>query len=241
MSLLTNIVENLVVDKTRDTDLYKLLYDNNSRSWKTGHDILAQSWASFHKWDYLEGPRYSELDTLIPDERDIEMAEKTRTYYRDRIMMRMLNSKPLSPFQRDLYAVLNGAQWTLGHRGMAYKLPFFYTEDQERALVQQEFANAPIVQNTDYVPPGLPTVRLLTPVRRILSVVKQNESMAYWWRDQNSVPILWTVKLMNPLRSLINHWHSACPHLRVEASYHMRPHPNKFCYWTVHNPKVTNV
>lgn len=220
----------MVVDLDWDSALKK----SEEQPWETGHDVLAQSWCSYHKLDQLNsGPTYTPLDDLIPSDHDRDMADRTRRYYSDRIMLRMLKGHKISKFQSDLYHVLTTGQWLRSHRGMAHKLPFFYVEDHSRAELMAE--NQVEITREHMANGGDLVQRQLSPLRKILSLRRGQDTMQYWWRDQNDHLVLWPVLRENPLGGIVAAWHQSGQVLRIQARYRATTcHRSEQMYWVVY-------
>lgn len=186
--------------------------------WESQYDILAQSWASYHLCEPTQAPSYATLDSLVPSERDRKMAEKTRKHYLDRIMMDMLSNREPSEFKKELYRVLSSNCWQNQHRGMAYKLPYFYQEDMCQTRIKDMFSQKPFLS----LPSGK-FVYTIEPLEQTLVVRKSKNQMKYWWRNQNHEAVLWTVPLDNCLRNMLQNWFESGRRLRIHSTFHSGP------------------
>jgi len=203
-------------------------------------DHLALSWASYHVWLKDPGKRYVDWRDLEASAHDVEMAQVTRRYYRDQLMMRVLKTdRELTPFARDLYDICNGGALRECHRGMLYRLPYFYVEDITLLDIYQQYQQAFPAQ--DATAPFTST-RTLQPDRVVFRSRRNNECMQYWFRDQESGrPVMWPVKYDNPLRSIVEHLHSLNQPLTINASWftrYQRIQQHMLQHWQLANPKL---
>lgn len=176
------------------------------------HDPLVLSWGRYHREQQNQSP----IDPrhLLPTPQDIQQAQCCGQYYRDKIMLIMLQGRRLTDFQIDLYAMLTkGARRK--HEGMLYRLPYFYTEDQQRAQLQYQF-RAPDPAQMAELTNGAQQLEL-TPVQIIDLYRRRAQLRQYWWRDQRGWAVKWTVDMKNPLFSLVRGLWTIGRPIRVEA------------------------
>lgn len=164
-------------------------------------DPLALSWAQYHRAQ--QSLPYLDLAGQTPTPEDQRMADLCRRHYQDRILMRMLRGRELTPFQADLYQMLcTGARRK--HEGMLHVLPYFYVEDQQRHALLDQFENpgypGPEIQAQWDREENLLT---LTPVQRIECRRSRASSVEYWFRHQEGWAVKWGVAANNPLLSII--------------------------------------
>lgn len=179
-----------------EAELARLELDEQVEQFR--EDALSLSWASYRYW-IETGHRWREIRDCEATERDHEMAALTRSYFRNKIMMRMIKDQPLSNFQKDLYDMLCGPV-RRKHMGMLYRLPYFYAEDHEKLRLCDQY---PPVTDEQYQSKRGVQSLTLTPVTAILCSRKRDEVTQYWFRDQDQVPVCWSVSSTNALGSLI--------------------------------------
>lgn len=165
------------------------------------HDPLVLSWNRYHREQ--QGLSSLDLQHLLPNQQDHDMAAACSRYYQDKIMLYMLRGRTLTPFQTELYQLLTqGARRK--HEGMLYRLPYFYVEDQQREKLQEQFA-ASLFRPIDTAEPVL---RELKPVSLITCYRKSGHTREYWWKDDHAQPVCWPVASQNSLASLVHGlWH----------------------------------
>ena len=201
--------------------------------WQTQDDPLAMSCASHDHWRQT-GQRWQEVSPILPHHR--EQARVISTHYRDKIMMQMLGSRPLSEFKRDLYHVLTGGQLLHRHRGMIWKLPYFYAEDQAKSQLTQMFRDHEVPWNF-YA--DLPTLDL-TPVVMIMVSRRGNENQEFWFRDQQGSPVLWRVDVRNPLISLVRGLWQRPGSLRLRGAWRLSSVRSGCRHVIVHMPELVH-
>jgi hypothetical protein len=194
-------------------------------------DPLALSWASY--WITKKNPqrRWTPLEELTASTHDIEMAEVTRKYYRDKIMMKNLRGTPMTQFQQDLYDICNNGVVTHGHLGMLYRLPYFYEEDTTKQLL---YANHQPVQGKTG---GMAERRTktLTPLSTIVRSRARNETIQFWFQDEGNALVLWSVLHNNPLRPLVESLVEKGT-ITVSAFFHLKNDhydPSGFQFWHI--------
>ena len=183
--------------------------------------------------DAVKAGRWQEAE--IQSLHRVQAADMCR-YYRDKIMMQMLGSRPLSEFKRDLYHVLTGGQLLHRHRGMIWKLPYFYAEDQAKSQLTQMFRDHEVPWNF-YA--DLPTLDL-TPVVMIMVSRRTNENQEFWFRDQQGSPVLWRVDVRNPLISLVRGLWQRPGALRLHGAWRLSSVRSGCRHVIVHMPELVH-
>jgi hypothetical protein len=202
-------------------------------------DPLALSWAAYRVWEKFPARRWADWRDLEAHDHDREIATETRRYYRNKLAMRALkSSQELSEFGRDLYDICNGGIMRECHRGMLYRLPYFYVEDIRRAELIEHTQSQPTLE----VPPYLRESHTLTLRRynRIFHSRKRQEIMEYWFHDGNTGnAVLWSVEYNNLLRSLVEHIWQTQEYIRLKATY-LFGHDiqNDWHFWKVTQPEL---
>lgn len=234
------LIKNLVTPNQTDL-LADIFGDTASKSSKPAdeqlmlmsHDPIALSWASYHLTVENPNQKYTELQSLTPSEQDIEMAEKTKKYYADRIAFQLLKGRPLSAFQTELYSLILGTEpMKKKHLGMVYRLPYFYTEDMARANMEQMFPVTPTVKNTTL---HIEQTRRLVPAVSILKARRSSEIKEFWFRDEKDHPVLLDVPTNNPLYHLVESLykkHNEDNPLCLMGFWNIRSHGD-FMFWKV--------
>ncbi len=191
-------------------------------------DPLALAWTAYHVWEKFPNRRWAEWRDLEACKHDKEMADETRRYYRNKLALRALkgNSEP-TQFSRDLYDICNGGIMRECHKGMLYRLPYFYVEDIRRAELIEHTQSQPTLDIPLFLQ-GKSTQQL-KPHRRIFHSRRSRETMEYWYHDvKTGYAVLWSVAYDNPLRSLVDH------HFRTEET------TNIYAYWKLGHDRVNN-
>lgn len=204
-------------------------------------DPLALSWAAYHVWTKFPNRRWVSWNDIEANDHDREMATETRRYYRNRLTMRALKrtGEP-SQFSRDLYDICNGGIMREFHRGMLYRLPYFYVEDTGRASLIEHTLHQP---SLDDCPPAFlrePRTRELLRHSRIFRSRRSRETMEYWFHDEHTGDaVLWSVAYENPLRSMVEHVWRTQTRLRLHGLW-LFGHDiiNDFHFWTVTQPEI---
>jgi hypothetical protein len=203
--------------------------DHDRQPWNPPHDPIAMSWAAYRTNISGEGG-------LITDE-DRANARATREHFRNKIMLKMLRSQPLSEFQRDLYGILTGAPIQHRHRGMIYRLPHFYVEDRDRALLWEEIQSVPYNAGIDVVGKKLPMT--LRPLRRIQCSRRRYEMTEYWFRDTASqTPVQWSVESKNSLHSMVKSLWDRGRDIPILAYYYIRQRRDQHRFITLNQPEL---
>ena len=146
--------------------------------------------------------RWVDLKDVQAWPHDREIAEVTRSYYRDQIMMSTLRGQTTSTFRKELYGMVNGEPILSSQMGMLLKLPYFYVEDTTRDGVFSQLKTWQGKQPRPLIPDRVQ--KTLRPHSKILCSRRGGETYQYWWADEDDRAVLWTVSASNPVRSLID-------------------------------------
>jgi len=168
-------------------------------------DPIACACASYRIW--LENPahRWSDLNSVVVWQDDIEQAQALRTYYRQRLVMSALKKRDgrISEFRRKLGAlVTDQLEITNDELGLLYRLPYFYAEDLNIDYVAENTANcnaiSPMPMDSE------PMVMTFRPLRKIFRSRRSAETNQYWWTTKaGGIPFALSVRVDNPLISMI--------------------------------------
>ena len=197
--------------------------------WITTEDPLAQAWYNYecamNPGQYFNGISFEHRTS----------AQKTKEYYSDKLMIRMLAGNQLTPFQKDLYSWLCGNEPLMEkHRGMIYKLPYFYVEDHDRVDLAKKFKNSNVSAFARYS--VIKERTCLYPVQRIFSSRKNNEIMEFWFKTYYDAPILWAVNIKNPLYDMVQSlWDYKKP-IEIKAIFARKD--RDFQYLLIHKPEL---
>lgn len=197
-------------------------------------DPLALSWAAYHVWENFPQRRWVDWADIEARDHDITMAEHTRRYYRDKIALRALsNNNALTAFQKDLYDICNGGILRECHRGMLYRLPYFYAEDVARQELRDLFKNRPAFDQRPVWSKHAEKVTMqLAPVMKIFKSRKNSEIMEYWFQETScDHPVMWAIKYDNPLRSMVDNLFDESKFMRVSAYKHNTSRSQEFNHW----------
>lgn len=188
------------------------------------HDPVACACASYRAWTHNPGSRWHDLDTIVPEQQDIEKAEQLKRYYRERLVMESLTQVgdiKRSEFRRKLALLsVNELPITSREIGLLHRLPYFYQEDLDLDAVVAE-TNCQISQTF----PGALTVKnyCVIPSRRMLKSRSAGEYYHYWFKDTTyNHPHSLVIKSDNPLRSLIDGIF-LLPELRLNGHLFVKP------------------
>lgn len=205
-------------------------------------DPLALSWAAYHVWTKFPNRRWVDWSDIEAHDHDREMADATRKYYRNKLAVRALksNTEP-SQFSRDLYDICNGGIMRECHRGMIYRLPYFYVEDIQRITLIEQTLIQPTLN--DATPSILREghTKQLRKHSRIFHSRRGREVMEYWFHDETSGhPVQWSVAYDNPLRSVVEHVWDTKSTLRLNGQWLLgHDRQNDFYFWKVVRPELT--
>lgn len=202
-------------------------------------DPLALSWVSYHVWQKFPNRRWTPWDDLEASNHDRDMAQETRRYYRNKLAMRALRSdREPSQFSQDLYDICNGGIMRECHRGMIYRLPYFYVEDTKRAELIADTQSQPNVA----VFRSLPETRTVTLLRHscIFHSRRNRETMEYWFHDADTnQAVLWSVSYDNPCRSLVEQIWRDHTCIKLYGRYLLgHDTTNDFHFWKVLQPEL---
>lgn len=202
-------------------------------------DPLALAWAAYHVWQKFPDRRWVSWNDIEAHDHDREMAQETRRYYRNRLAMRALksNGEP-SHFSRDLYDICNGGIMRECHRGMLYRLPYFYVEDTSRAELIEHTPSQPTLNIPAYL--RRPYTKELLRHSRIFHGRKNREIMEYWFHDvDTNQAVLWSVTYENPLRSLVEQIWRDHTRIKLHGQYLIGHDTiNDWHFWKVTNPEL---
>lgn len=202
-------------------------------------DPLALSWVAYYVWQKNPRQRWVPWNDLEVHEHDREMAKVTRRYYRDRLAMRALRGTEPTKFAQDLYDICNDGIMRECHRGMLYRLPYFYVEDINRDELISDTSSQPRLANL----PGYLTerqTRKLTRARRIFHSRRVREIMEYWFYDvETDNAVLWPVAYDNPLRSMLEYWWQSDMPALINARWQVgHDRSRDFRYWQISEPEI---
>lgn len=198
-------------------------------------DPLALSWVAYHVWTKNPHRRWVPWADLEVHEHDREMAQETRRYYRNKLAIQALKAdKEPTPFQRELYEICNGGIMRECHKGMLYRLPYFYVEDIRRAeLVEHSRAHQP-----DEREHRLVDTRTLRPWNTIFSSRRGRETMEYWFHDrETNYPVMLAVDYDNPLRSMVEYYFRNTTDCVIYGDYRVVQSPDDFRHWRLIKPE----
>lgn len=194
-------------------------------------DPLALSWASYAVWLRDPNRRWVDLDNVEASAHDHEMANQTRKYYREKLVLDALKGTRFSDFRQALGEIVNGDNQVLEsrHLGIIYRLPYFYVEDTERANLFKHFGFSAIKQDN-----FVDDVRELVAVKRIFRSRRSNEVHEYWFKDANNEPVLWEIPQRNLdyskfVESYIGH--NLGRPMMLSGRYSVKDNLHCFKYW----------
>ena len=185
-------------------------------------DPIALACASYRIWKETPARRWTDLDTVVVWQDDIEQAQALRKYYRERLVMSALKNvnSNSSEFRRKLGAlVTDQLEITKDELGLLYRLPYFYAEDLDLDYVVENTAGAkiqPLPQDSE------PMVLPFRPLKKILRSRRSAETYQYWWTThKHGVPFMIAVKTDNPLLSIID---TLFERDQIDLSCRVKPH-----------------
>ena len=198
-------------------------------------DPIALACASYRIWRENPVRRWTDLDTVVVWQDDIEQAQALRKYYRERLVITALKNTNgnSSEFRRKLGAlVTDQLEITKEELGLLYRLPYFYAEDLDLVYVVENTTGAkiqPLPQDSE------PMVLSFQPLKKILRSRRSSETYQYWWTTQEKgVPFMIAVKTDNPLLSIID---ALFARDQVDLSCRVKPqefigyHRNRWFYY----------
>ena len=234
----TYIIELTPSAADREFELFEQERDRRPLTEKA--DPLALSWAAYHVWEKFPGRRWADWNDLEVFEHDRAMATETRRYYRDKLAMRALRGTgEQTEFARDLYDICNGGIMRHCHRGMLYRLPYFYVEDIRRAELQEHTPAQPNVLSVPQFLAGKTTLNLER-YGRIFRSRRNSEIMEYWFHDRDTgYAVKWPVTYDNPLRSLVDHYFRTQNRFTIDATLAFgQDRITDFQYWIITQPEL---
>ena len=206
---MTMVTLQKMIDEWEDDPFTSNNYQQSAPPKKTlvfKQDPIACACASYRMWRENPARRWSDLDTVVVWQDDIEQAQALRKYYRERLVMSALknHSGNTSEFRRKLGAlVTDQLEITKEELGMLHRLPYFYAEDLDIDYVIEHTAN------TKKVTPHSTDTQLMTqtffPLRKIFRSRRAAETNHYWWTTEpGGMPFELSVKTDNPLSGIID-------------------------------------
>lgn len=204
-------------------------------------DPLALSWAAYHVWTKFPNRRWVAWSELEVHDHDRHMANETRRYYRNKLALRALKAtvEP-TQFSRDLYDICNAGIMRECHKGMLYRLPYFYIEDTLRSTLIDATHSQPCVADAT---PDFITQRHCKKLRkhsRIFHSRRNREVMEYWFHDTVlGHPVMLSVDYANPLRSMVEHVWKSHPSLSLSGHWLLgHDRQNDFHFWKIVQPEL---
>jgi hypothetical protein len=195
------------LDSIFHKDFFKTFPDNVKENLPvTAHDDLfvlsVASWRKSVESNYVI--RWMALAECRATDADRIRATEMKNFYRDKIAIRALKDSKMTDFNHDLYEILNDKQVTHQQLGMLMRLPYFYQEDLDRMKIAQQVNLLPRRRiNLAHAMHKETTTHRLTPLKKIFMGRKNNELWEYWFVTEFNDPVCWSVKLTNPLISVV--------------------------------------
>lgn len=198
-------------------------------------DPLALSWVAYHVWTRNPHRRWAPWDALEASEHDREMARVTRRYYRDKLAIQALRSdREATAFQKELYEICNGGIMRECHKGLLYRLPYFYVEDIRRAELEEHSQDQPTISDH-----RISDTRTLRSWNTIFHSRKGSEVMQYWFHDQETnFPVVISAEYENPLRSIIDYYFRNTTDCRIHGDYRVIQNTKGFSCWKIIRPEI---
>ncbi len=169
-------------------------------------DPIACACASYRIWQENPARRWSDLDSVVVWQDDIEQAQALRKYYRERLVMSALKNvnRQVSEFRRKLGAlVTDQLEITKDELGLLYRLPYFYVEDLDIDYVVANTANSREISPVPADSQRL--VMTFMPLRKIFRSRRSAEVNQYWWTTEaGGIPFEFSVRTDNPLAGMID-------------------------------------
>lgn len=198
-------------------------------------DPIALSWASYRVWEKFPARRWTSLNEVTAFPHDREIAQETRRYYRDKLLVQTLKGQPLSEYQVALYSVVSGAAPIMSDQiGLIMKLPYFYVQDtttdnlcrETKGLARRDL---PVSARMDTI----------TPLAKVLHSARRQETYQYWFKNSNNEMTLISVASQNPLRSLVNSIFDKGQPMEVNAVWHYGfLHRHDRLHWNLANVEI---
>lgn len=211
--------------------LFNLSSSNNVKKYEvieTTEDLLALSCAWYRiRTDKEEGVRPLITSLLSEDlfkhvtTSDREMANEVRDYYSKKFMVMALKDQRLTNFRQDLkdYLVGDPNKFVEKTVPMIYRLPEFYTYDQEFDLIKRDFEktipnfNALTRRTSDR------NVRL-TPIKSFKKNHKtRGKFTEYWLKDGKNQAYRFGLRVDNPLMGM---WDNAFNNGEMRLGFNMQ-------------------
>lgn len=227
-----NWLDDTVESHRRDTQ------ETDRRPLTEKADPLALSWASYGVWQKLPAHRWAPWNDLEAAPHDHDMAKATRQYYKNKIGLELLRgSGTMSQVRRDIYDICTGGIMRECHRGLLYRMPYFYVEDLSMERLRGMTTAQPELQD---LPTGTKITRDLVPYDRIFHSRRRAEIMKYWFHDRDTgYAVAWPVAYDNPLRSVVDAWFDQSRVHRVRAHWNVaRSTRDKWSSWYVVAPEI---
>lgn len=210
------------------TDLFAKISPNvppDTTPLNTAVDPLALSCASYRAW-IDAGLRWTDWSIVECNSSDHQMAADIRRFYRDQIALQALHGQPVSKFRSELYNICNGGTMQNCHRGMLYKLPYFYAEDTARHQLVAEFGDQ-VITNADHES----LVETLTPVRTVFRSKRPHEFVEYWYRDSKNQLHMMDINYSHAYRPLTDSLYNL-PQVRLKFYRYARTdRRTQLTYW----------
>lgn len=199
------------------------------------HDPIACACASYRISQEHPGRRWTDLDSVVVWQDDIDQAQALRQYYRERLVMSALKSRDgnISPFRRKLGALVTDQLEIMKHElGLLYRLPYFYAEDRAIDYVVANSADnamiAPMPQDSH------PMTMTFQPLHRVFRSRRSGEHHVFYWvTHTRGVAFSLSVAADNPLLAMID---SLFSRDHVELQSRVKPvsfrgyYPNRWHY-----------
>jgi hypothetical protein len=228
------------IESVYDQDLEMFEKERDRRPLTEKADPLALSWVAYRVWQKSPQRRWADWSDLEVHDHDREMAEATRRYYRNKLAMQTLrgSSEP-TQFAQDLYDICNGGVMRHCHKGMLYRLPYFYKEDTRFAELQEHTQAQPDLDSLPVFLAGK-SPRELERYGKIFRSRRSRETMEYWFHDRETgYAVQWSVNYENPLRSVVEHYFRTQDRPKITATF-MLGHDRRsdFRYWIITQPEL---
>jgi hypothetical protein len=182
-------------------------------------------------------------DVVTPNEDHIELAQKIKRFYRDRIMMRRLTGKTTSHFQNSVYKFATSEtpnQIDVEAMGLMIKLPEFYEYDRKIDHLAETYNSKIETANNQQILRD-PETHTLTLVERTQRKTKTTKDHEFWFIDENNHVNKLTVEIANPLVHLLERYIKMKNNvLDVNAYYYYTQHQGydnfhyyDLAHWTI--------
>lgn len=158
---------------------------------------------------------------------DIELADSIRSHFNNKLMLARLRGNELTKFRTDLSKFLNGTftiksefaaklgfEYPENYVGLVYKLPYFYEYDQD---IYDIFGGDYVSLKGKFTRDG---EKKLTFLKRLSAYKKNIRADEYWFADEDSNRVVFTVERNNPLKELFESVLSSG--IKIQAKYDHR-------------------